>query len=133
MLWNVLSLFVYFVSQCLHPSTHPYIWWIFLEVFKFLVSALFCYAMPPTHLWLIRHPCTCTGKWHPTANALCPLRSFPQKSAGCKSSLHSKLSTKAPPTENSLVTGGSFKCNTYLITVLDWLKKERRKKEDERF
>ena len=26
MLWNVLSLFVYFVSQCLHLSTHPYIW-----------------------------------------------------------------------------------------------------------
>ena len=25
MLWNVLSLFVYFVSQCLHSSTRPYI------------------------------------------------------------------------------------------------------------
>ena len=33
-LWNVLSLFVYFVSQCLHPSTHPYIFGRFLlEIF----------------------------------------------------------------------------------------------------
>ena len=29
MLWNVLSLFAYFVSQCLHPSSYPYIWDIF--------------------------------------------------------------------------------------------------------
>ena len=40
MLWNVLSLFVYFISQYLYPSiTHPYIWYVacmLLEFFEFL-------------------------------------------------------------------------------------------------
>ena len=43
-----------------------------------------------------------------------------------------KTKCKAPPPENSLATGGCFKCNTYHIKALGWLKKER-KKEDELF
>ena len=35
---------------------------------------------------------------------------------------------------NFLTTGGYFKCNTYCIMVLGWLKKEEKeKKEDEHF
>ena len=48
MLWNVLSLFVYFVSQCLHTFSHPYIWQIsFRNLFKFLkLEAQLCaYAL----------------------------------------------------------------------------------------
>ena len=47
--------------------------------------------------------------------------------------LRSKQSAKAPPPENSLATGGSFECKTFLVTALDWLKKESQKewkKED---
>ena len=49
----------------------------FRNLFKFLVSALFCYALWPTHC----RSCTCgrciiraraLTKWHPTANTLCP-------------------------------------------------------------
>ena len=46
--------------------------------------------------------------------------------------LCSKQSAKPPSPENSLATGGCFECNTFLVMVLDWLKKERmkeRKKE----
>ena len=43
------------------------------------------------------------------------------------SQLRSKQSAKAPSPENSLATGGSFERNTFLITALDWLKKERKK------
>ena len=42
------------------------------------------------------------------------------------SQLHSKQNAKAPPQENSLATGGCFECNTYRITALGWLKKERK-------
>ena len=46
------------------------------------------------------------------------------------SQLRSKQNAKASPPENSLATGGSFKRNTFIVTALDWLKKE---KEDEQF
>ena len=46
------------------------------------------------------------------------------------SQLRSKQSAKAPPPENSLATGGSFECNTFLVTALDWLKKEDHNKFD---
>ena len=49
------------------------------------------------------------------------------------SQLHSKQSAKAPPPKNSQATGGSFKHNTFLVTVLDWLKKERKKMNDSVF
>ena len=35
--------------------------------------------------------------------------------------------TKAPCPENSLATGGYFEHNTYHVTALGWLKKERKK------
>ena len=38
--------------------------------------------------------------------------------------LRSKQSAKAPPPENTLATGGSFECKTFLVTALDWLKKK---------
>ena len=40
MLWNVLYLFVYFVSQCHHPSTHPYISFMIFLNFLFLLFLL---------------------------------------------------------------------------------------------
>ena len=43
------------------------------------------------------------------------------------SQLRSKQSTKVPPPENSLATSGSFERNTFLVTALYWLKKERKK------
>ena len=48
MLWNVLSLFVYFVSQRLHPSIHPSLHLV--EIFlNFLFLVMWC--------------CTCTHGW----------------------------------------------------------------------
>ena len=41
------------------------------------------------------------------------------------SQLRSKESAKAPPPENSLAGGGSFERNSYRVTALGWLKKER--------
>ena len=42
MLWNMLSLFLYyFVSQCLHPSVCIHLVDFFLEFFIILASALF--------------------------------------------------------------------------------------------
>ena len=43
------------------------------------------------------------------------------------SQLRSKQSAKASPPENSLATGGSFERSTFLVTALDWLKKEKRR------
>ena len=58
------------------------------------------------------------------------VHSAPQlKSTGVMLQLRSKRSTKAPPPDNFLATGGSFEHNTFPITALDWLKKE----EDEQF
>ena len=35
-------------------------------------SLLQCYAMPPTHFQLMRHPSTCTNEWRPASSTLCP-------------------------------------------------------------
>ena len=68
-------LFVYLVSQCLHPSSCPYI--IFLEIILnffqpiFLVSFIY-YTLLPTHLQSMRYPSMCTDEWHPTASHSAP-------------------------------------------------------------
>ena len=41
MLWNVLSLFVYFVSQCLHPAIPTLASFLFKNLFKNFLSLLF--------------------------------------------------------------------------------------------
>ena len=46
------------------------------------------------------------------------------------SQLCSKPSAKAPPPENSLAIGGRFEGNTFLVTALDWLKKERKRERE---
>ena len=72
MSWNVLSLFVYFVSQCIHPPTHPYI------SFRIFLNFLFLL------FFVMRHrPCTwgwcviCAhASWRMAsicASTLCPL------------------------------------------------------------
>ena len=38
-----------------------------------------------------------------------------------------KQNAKAPPPKNSLATGDTFDSNTFLVTALGWLKKERKK------
>ena len=48
-------LLVYFVSQCIHALSHPYMGWIsFLKSF-YEDLFLFCYAVLPTHLRFMRH------------------------------------------------------------------------------
>ena len=48
-------LFVYFVTQCIHALSHPYMRWIsFLKSF-YEDLFLFCYAVLPTHLRFMRH------------------------------------------------------------------------------
>ena len=58
-----------------------------------------------------------------------PPQSSLQKSTSGKSQLHSKQSSKGPSPENFMTIGGCFKCNTYRVTALGWLKKKERKKE----
>ena len=106
LLWNVLSLFVYFVSQCLHPSTHPYI--------AFDESSAHVHRQDGVQQLIHSAPWTI-------------------ESAGVMSQLRSKQSAKAPPPENSLATGGSFECNTFLVTALDRLKKETEKMNNSAF
>ena len=55
-------------------------------------------------------------------------QSFLQKAKGF-SELCLKLSSKGPSPENFLATGGCFKCNTYYVMALGWLKEERQKKD----
>ena len=93
-------------SASIHPLI-PTFGRFLLEIF-FFVSALFCYAPPPTHLRLIRHPRTYTMT---TALKLC-----------C--SYAQTPSAKCTPPDNFLTTGGCFECNTYRITALGWLNKE---------
>ena len=52
------------------------------------------------------------------------LQSSPQKNAGGKSQLCSKMKLKRSLTENFLTTGGHFKHKTYRVTAQGWLKKE---------
>ena len=74
------------------------------------------------------HPRTCSRciilVHAPTngAHTLCPL-SLPYKIAGGKLQLCSKQSSKDRTQRISLTIGGCFKCNTYHVTVLSWLKK----------
>ena len=56
-----------------------------------------------------------------------PPQSSPQKSAGGKSQLRSKWSSNGPSPENFMTISGNFECNTYRVTVLCWLKKEKRR------
>ena len=57
-------------STSIHPRIHPYINFLSEIFFKFLVFC--CYALPPTHLLLMRHPRTCTDKWRPNSYTLSP-------------------------------------------------------------
>ena len=49
------------------------------------------------------------------------------------SQFRSKQSAKAPLPENLLATDGSFERNTFIVTALDCVVEERRKKEDRDF
>ena len=61
-----------------------------------------------------------------------PPQSSPQESTSGKSQLRSKQSSKVPSPDNFVTIGGCFERYTYRVTALGWLKKER-KKEDEQF
>ena len=89
---------------------------------KLISFNYFCYAVLPTHLWLMRHPRTCapTNMVSNSQYAL-PLQFFPQESAGGKSQL--------PSPENFMTIVGCFERCTYHVTALGLLKKKERKKE----
>ena len=98
-----------------------------LEIFKSSCFCSFCYVVQPTHLWLMHHLHKCTNKWRPTANKLYPMIEKRW------SYVTVMLKTKHKKTQNSLATGGCFECNTYRITALGWLKKERKKMNNSEF
>ena len=101
MLWNVLSLFVYFVSQCIHQPIPTF--------GRFLVSAAHALAVSA----------------HVHRGEYCASTLPPQsKSAEVMSQLRSTPSAKCTSQENFLATGGCFEHNTYRVTALGWLKKE---------
>ena len=93
---------------------------------------LFCYAVPPTHLQLsiIRARALTNGIQQLIHSAPMIEKHWSYVAV----TLKTKRKSTTP--ENSLAAGGSFERNTFLVMVLDWLKKERkkeRKKEDEQF
>ena len=84
--------------------------------------------VPPMHLRLMCHPIArAPSKWHPTASTLCPTIKK------CWSYVTVMLKTKRKCTtpENFLATGGCFERITYCVTALRWLKKERKKQDEE--
>ena len=113
-------LFVYFVTQCIHALSHPYMGWIsFLKSF-YEDLFLFCYAVLPTHLRFMRHrslsgPAKVVG---PRENKL----PSSQESASGKSvsliKLRSKQNSKGTSPENFVASGGCFERYTYRVTTL---------------
>ena len=67
----------------------------------------------------------------PNSQYTLPPQSFPQKNAGGKSWLCSKWSSNEPSPGNFLTVGGYFEHHTCHITALGWLKKKRKKEEDD--
>ena len=98
------------------------------DLFLFFFDKI-CYAVPPTHMRLMRHPHMCApmdGFQQPVHSA----RSvFPAKSAGCKSQLCSKQSSNEPSPENFLTIGDYFEHYMYRVMALGWLKKEEEEEE----
>ena len=69
----------------------------------------------------IRHPSTCTDKWHPTASTTLSHSLYRRK---VYLQLRSKQIFVCTSPENFLATSGCFECKTYYIMALGWLKKE---------
>ena len=113
-----------------YPSTHPYIWQIsFRNLFNFFVSALFCYACSAAQALAVeKHPCTCTDKWRPTASTFWP---HDQKVLElCHSYVQNKAQNHNQRIPWLLV---AVLNTTYRVTVLGWLKKERKKMNNSDF
>ena len=82
-------------------------------------------------------PCTCFWyvicarvHWRMASNShmLCPLSLPSKKITRVRSQLRSKQSSKGPPSENFLATGGFFECNTYCVMALGCLKKKEERR-----
>ena len=69
---------------------------------------------------------TCTDEGRSTASTLRPLSLSRKKNYRSEVAVLLKQSSKDPFSENFLATGGFFERNTYRITVLGCLTKERR-------
>ena len=133
MLWihiTVCFLFMYFVSCAfMHWAIPTSARLLFRSMFffdkSFFVSI--CYVVPPIHMWLMCHSRMCA----PTNGFQQSVHSSPQssqqKSAGGKSQLLSKQSSNGPSPVNFPVIDGYFKCYTYYVMALGWLKKEERR------
>ena len=78
-LWNVLSLFVYFNCQPVPPSIHPS-----LHLVDFILLEIFCFCFL-LYAACIAHACDrCvirvpTNAWRPTASTLCPTNATIEK------------------------------------------------------
>ena len=141
-LWQLVSLIFDMRSEIINFSStflaQACIKW---NVLKFLVSALFkklfsikfvMWCHPCNHSWCVIHARVLTNGVQQLVHSA--PQSSSQKSAGGKSWLRSKQSSNGPSQGNFLTVGGYFERYTYRITVLGWLKKEERKKEeDEQF
>ena len=114
-------------------SSHSHIFLIskknYLKILdKLCFCLLQCYAVPPTQLQLMHQPSTCTNK---CVQQLIhsALQSILQKGAGDKLQLHSKMKHERTILET---IGGYFKCNTYYLMVLGWLKRRMKERKKER-
>ena len=91
---------------------------------------LFCYVVPPTHLQFF-NCVTDTSFYSMCADKMVSkqlVQSAPRsKKRWSYVTVTLKTKCKSTTPENSLASGGSFERNTFLVTVLDWLKKEKKK------
>ena len=111
-------------SASIHPPIPTFRRFLQENLFKFLV---FCsFLLRGTAHALVVDVSSVQMHLQMTSNSYCAQQ---LKSAEVTSPLRSKQSTKAPPLENSLATGGCLECNTDRVTALGWLKKE----ENEQF
>ena len=100
----------------------------------FQVSAKKCCIVPNKHLWLISHHSRCTDEWRPTAPtpSTLPAAVFPQKSTKTKSQIcKMKFEMHIPQRISWLLVAVSN--NTYRVTPLNWLKKERKQTNNSDF
>ena len=131
--WHILSL--YFVSQCIHALSHPYMArFLFRNLCmetcfcSFLIKNLLLVTRccPQNCGWCVIHA---RVHWRMASNSqyALPPQSSPQETASGKSQLRSKQSSNELPPGNFVTVGGCFKCYTYRVMALCWLKKERKK------
>ena len=128
-LWNVLSLFVYFNCQPVPPSIHPS-----LHLVDFILLEIFCFCFL-LYAACIAHACDRCVIRVPTNGVQQLVHSAPQMPQSKKRwsyvaiTIKTKCKSTTPREFAGYSTGGSFKRKTFLVTALDYMvdwKKERR-------